>query len=426
MLKRVLSAIIFCSLIMTVILGEGIFAKEKETINVTTIWGFNDELLQKFEKETGIKVNQDVILNPDNLKQVRNTRIAAGEQLDIFTADQTDPADFVKKGYMVDLTGEPWLKNFQPTMLKEMGNARTLTPGKVYFVSYEGWYMGVWYNKTLFKKYRVKVPTCWDEFVTACNTFKQHGIAPLVQGGKDLWPLDQELKFTRERLMCDNPTFVTDLFTGKAKWNDKKALAMFKRLEILRPEKGYYLPGVLGTTYDQCWQLMLQQRAAMWIMGSWATEVMIKSNVKPDFEIGAFPLPINDKGGQQYSLGQMAGRAFGIYAKSKHIAASKKFLEFLSNPQNISIYAAKAQVIPTVIGAETSTIPAGADWMEISKLPLGGPEEQDYSAGYKVGPEVQKIWWSELAKVAMGKSTIENYCDALQEAQEKDIAAVKK
>lgn len=426
MSKRVFAVTVILCLFIGSVFGGGVFAKKKETINLTTAWAFNSEVLQKFEKETGIKVNQDVILNPDNLRQVRNTRIAAGEDLDIITADQNDPGDFAKKGYMVDLSGEPWLKRFQPAMLREMNNVRTLTPGKTYFVSYEGIFMGVWYNKTLFKKYRIKTPTNYSEFITACETLKKNGVAPLVQGAKDLWPLDQELKFSREKLMCDNPTFVTDLFTGKAKWNDKAALNAFKRLEFLKPDKGYYLPGMLGTSYDQCWQLLLQHKAAMWAMGSWATEVMVKSDVKPDFEVGVFPLPLNDKGGQQYSLGYLAGRPFGIYAKSKNIAACKKFLEFMSRPANINIYAAKAQVIPTVIGAKASTVPAGADWMKIAKLPLGGPEDQDYSAGYRIGPEVQKIWWSELVNVVSGKATIEDYCNALQQAQEKDIAALKK
>ena len=394
------------------------------SISVLTAWAIVDDVLKAFKEKTGIEVKQDLITNGETFKTTRNAKIASGEDMDIITADGTDALDFAKKGYMVDLSNEAWLKNFNPLMLQDIQNRVTVTPGKTYFVSYEGIFMGVWYNKDIFKKYNIEVPTCWDEFISVCDTLKKNGVAPLVQGGKDLWPLDQEMKFARERLMDDNKTFKKDLNTGVVKWTDKPVVDMFKRLEILKKDKGYYTAGLLGTTYDQCWQLMLQHKSAMWVMGSWAVETMTKSEVKPDFELGVFALPNNDKGGQQHCYGAFGARPYGVYSRSKNVEASKKFLEFLSQPENMSIQAAQTKVIPTVNGCTAETVPALADWMKVESFPVGGDVDQDVSAG-SWGAEVQKIWWMELAKVAEGQQTIEQYCAALQKAQEKDNTAKK-
>ena len=42
-------------------------------------------------------------------------------------------------------------------------------------------YLQVYYNKELFEKYGVKVPTTFDEFTTAMDTFVKQGRHPAVQ-----------------------------------------------------------------------------------------------------------------------------------------------------------------------------------------------------------------------------------------------------
>ena len=48
---------------------------------------------------------------------------------------------------------------------------------------------GVYYNKDLFQKNGVQVPTTWDEFIAACEAFKAKGITPIVMGGAEKWPV---------------------------------------------------------------------------------------------------------------------------------------------------------------------------------------------------------------------------------------------
>lgn len=395
-------------------------------VNILTEWAFSDDVIKKFESETGISVKQNVVLNSQNMQQVRNSKLASGENLDIMgiNNDTSDPSDFVKKGYLIDLSNEEWLNNFNPQMLTDMQKQCTMTPDKTYLVSYEAIYMGVWYNKDMFSKYNIAVPKNWNEFLATCDTLKKNGVTPLVQGGKDSWPLDQEMKFAREALLDENKTFKTDIYTGKVKWTDPDVVSKFERIgKLLNPKNGYYVSGMLGTAYDQCYQLLLQKKAAMWLMGSWAVETMVKSNVTPDFTLGVFPLPNNDPSKQQYSYGQTYARPYGIYSKSKNVDNAKAFLKFMSKAENMTMQANDTMVIPTVKDCNANKVPAFSDWQSIMNLSSGGNTDQDMSAGHDWGPELQKIWWSELAKVASGEETTQQYCAALQTAQNKDSAA---
>ncbi len=43
------------------------------------------------------------------------------------------------------------------------------------------------YNKDIFAQYGVAVPTTWDEFLQACETFKANGVTPIYGTFKDGW-----------------------------------------------------------------------------------------------------------------------------------------------------------------------------------------------------------------------------------------------
>jgi ABC-type glycerol-3-phosphate transport system substrate-binding protein len=54
--------------------------------------------------------------------------------------------------------------------------------GKVYGLAYVVEYWGVWYNKDVFAKYNLSVPTTWDEFLKVCETLKKNKVTPRAGG----------------------------------------------------------------------------------------------------------------------------------------------------------------------------------------------------------------------------------------------------
>ena len=45
----------------------------------------------------------------------------------------------------------------------------------------------LYYNKALFDKHNVKVPTTWEEMMAAVKTFNDNGITPIALGNKAPW-----------------------------------------------------------------------------------------------------------------------------------------------------------------------------------------------------------------------------------------------
>lgn len=397
-------------------------------INLMTPWELPQEILDKYKEKTGTEVKQDVVPNSGtDYLQARNARMASGSELDIIGADGPDPATFSSDGTAVELTNEKWMSNIDADSLKLISQY-TSTPGKQFSVVYEALTFGVWYNKDMFKQYGIEPPEDYEQFIAVCDKLKASGVAPLVQGGKDVWPFDQELNMLLENVYHTHPTFWVDAYAGKVKFTDADILQEAQKLAILEPGKGYYAEGSLSTTYDQAWQVMLQKKAAMWFMGSWASEVMKGSGVQPDFEVGVFTPPFNDKGESQWNV-KILSRHYMVLAKSKKIDAAKDFLGFMTQPEIAQIYADQGKTISSVKGVTSTTMVAGADWAKIFALPSGGENKLNNVGSdgklYVAGAEFQKIRNANEAYIVDGSMTIEQYCESLQKAVEMDIANAK-
>ncbi len=395
---------------------ETIAEKDLTPVTLITPWEISQDAIDMFTEKTGIEVKQDVITGGDSAyENARNARMASGENLDIVAVNQAAARDFSSKGYLVDLSGESFWDRISDTATTDITN---FFGGKRYGVSYESTALGVWYNKDIFKKYNLTPPTNFDEFINICNTLKDNGVAPLVQGGKDVWPLDQFLRLAMNQLVQTYPDFQSDLELGKIKWTDKEVVDVLKERLVTITTPEYFGSSLLGTSYDQCWQIMLQQKAAMWVMGSWAVEVMTKSNVEPTFEVGAFTAPNNAKGTEQIMVGDTFTRIFGILEKSNNKDNAKKFLAGLAEPEIAEKNIEKNLMISNVKGASSAKLPASQDWNNILTLKVGNT--------YVFHDEVNKVINQLLTNVVAGKMTIDEYAAQLQKAQEKDNSALKK
>lgn len=264
----------------------------------------------------------------------------------------------------------------------------------------------------------MEVPTCFEEFIDVCDTFVENGITPLVQGGKDVWPLDQHLRLAMNQFTQTYPTFQKDLEEGKLKWNDPEIVAVMEERLAHLTNPDYFAGSLLSTTYDQCWQMMLQEEATMWVMGNFGVEVMVKSDVEPSFEVGAFPAPNNAKGEPQVMVGDTYTEIFGVLEASQNKDNAIKFLEYMTKPEYAKIHSEAALSISTIEGVTSDNLPASADWAKITELPISGT--------YTFYDEVNKIMDPMLTNIVTGDMTVQEYCDEMQAAQEKDNANLAK
>lgn len=96
---------------------------------------------------------------------------------------------YVNAGKVYDLTAaldaDPSWKNRYP---QSVLNGVTFD-GKVYGVPINGVQpVFFYYNKQIFQKYNLEVPTTWDELLQVVKTLGSNGVAPIALGGGSKWP----------------------------------------------------------------------------------------------------------------------------------------------------------------------------------------------------------------------------------------------
>ena len=285
--------------------------------NVTTIkfYGsdseYNQNIVAGFEKENPDIHVEIVPVDFDNAEQVIKTGIASGDPVDVSFFWGSQINSFADNGMALDLTpyltenNNEWLDTFVPAYI-DCGKV----DGKYYAVSYQPVIETIYYNKDLFSQYNVEIPKTYDEFVKACQTFKDNGIYGLGNwNGQNHQLLQQAYQY-----MANDGTLET-YTSGKGDFTKceglKKALQNIKDLY----DAGYWYPGkgALTSTKDQTQAAFYQGKIAM-LYDAGSNAGTYAQNA--DFEVGILPFPYVQEGGK-YAFNTVTNALF-IPSNAKH------------------------------------------------------------------------------------------------------------
>lgn len=150
--------------------------------------------------------------------------------------------DLIKEGYLTDLTAE-WEKYYVPAGVNpDLADSMTVD-GKIYGAPFNVLYSGIYYNKAVYEKYNLKVPTTFAEFEANSDVLLKNGVTPI--GLKDD-PWASFLWFQTFIASYDAQLY-TDLVSGKVKYTDDK---MKEVMGIYQGwiNKGYFAAPVDPTT----------------------------------------------------------------------------------------------------------------------------------------------------------------------------------
>ena len=144
------------------------------------------ELAEKFTEKTGIKVDFQIIPS-DQYTTLLMSKLNAGECADLF-GSQAGQFDIVTQLNVeknaVDLSGEAWASTVDPLAASE-----TSVNGKLYGQPAQD-VSAVWavaYNKKVFEKLNLSVPTNYEEFKAVCEAIKADGMTPIYEAVSDGW-----------------------------------------------------------------------------------------------------------------------------------------------------------------------------------------------------------------------------------------------
>lgn len=329
--------------------GEGVTL----TFMASQDWVYDAEmeLGQKFEEETGIKIDYQIIPS-DQYYTVLMTKLNSGEGPDIF-GGQAGSYDIVTQYDVeknaVDLSGESWISVYD-----KFANEQTSVDGKVYGAIYfdttTDYYMV--YNKKIFEEYQLEAPTNYGEYLQVCQTLLDNDVIPSYEPMGDgwhhvMWFCEAGGKF--EELV---PGLVEKLNNNELKFAEvpefKKALEQMK--EVV--DKGYFGDNYLSDEYVDMAVALGSGEYAMTMAkpGSIAEIAAASDGAYTEEDFGMFLVPTVDNDVLNV---HPVGPARFIYSGSQNIDAAKKYLEFMTRQENVQYMIdneAKVENLPYNVG----------------------------------------------------------------------------
>lgn len=277
-----------------------------------------NELIQEFERlHPNVTIKQVIVPEP---MTVLKGRIARGDSPDLFITYpiEQDYKVRAEKGYLLDLSNEPFIKNIQPTIQN-----RYLLNGKMYGAALTQNAVGVLYNKNHFEELKLSVPNSWNSFVQVLEELKSNGKTALVMPNKDA---NQASIFNLNLVANEFETsyWEKDEFSIVADPRWRKISE--KTLTVL----SYVQPNSFEDSYYDVNEKFANGEGSMYIMGTWALTMIEKSN--PYLNYGIFPFPASNQIDHNVLGGVDIG--FAISADTKHPKEAKAFLAFLIKKEN--------------------------------------------------------------------------------------------
>lgn len=315
--------------------------------------------------EYGVTVEMQFYEN-EQYKTKLATLMASNNTPDIFFTWELDYLKpFVNGGKVLDLTDRmnaaPEFKDkFQEGVLEPL-----TYDGKLYGVPSQSTFVVMFYNKEIFEKNQVQVPTTWEDFNSVCQTLKANGEIPLCITAPDAWMPSQFIQQISNGV--GGISWYEDLLAGTGQWNNE-AFVQGGTIAQELIDKGYLQDGFLGMATEEGQQMMSDGKVAMYFMGIWDVSRYAAEDSPIKDKVGAFALPPVNGGNEGIYVGSVDS-SLAISANTQYPDECFAFVQHWLSEKNQETLLYEAGRIPcTKIEIDESRVsPLMADCLEVSK-----------------------------------------------------------
>lgn len=268
----------------------------------------------------------------------------------------------IAAGQITDLTGQPFMKDYDPTATKVGAGYH----GRLYGVPAAEYVSngGVWYKPDLLAKYHLPVPATYSQFVADLKALKSHGVTPIFVAGKDGLESDAFNGLVQQLLMRGKqpgqaPQLAvqraTAFWNGTQNWTDPVyQTAASEYAQIMR----YVEPGAAGVseqTAPGVWAAKADDYA-FFLDGSWDGTTIGQAN--PQLKYGLMALPgTNDASANRMALTGDLTWFVPTWAPQKRLALD--WLAMFSRKSNYQKWLTATGSVSTQPGLSAASLP----WM---------------------------------------------------------------
>lgn len=185
----------------------------------------------------------------------------------------------------------------------------------------------VFYNKDIFKKYNLDIPSTWGEFLNIVNIINNYGeYTPIAMAGKDVWPVYPFNSFMP--FLISNDGAVYDTMGGQIDAFEKHnpfymANAQVKELYDINP----FGENVLEIGWNEAKTMFIYKEAAMIAAGQWFLPESIAAGVKEE-EMGVFLLPTRREKGEAFRTVTVVDLFMSTVKGGKNLEEAKEFINW--------------------------------------------------------------------------------------------------
>lgn len=381
---------------------EKVTVVEKEEINfMIPDWGVPpQEMLDEFEKETGIKVNVETVSWDD----IRN-KIAIGSSANKAVADVVE----VDWAWVGEFENAKWLEPLKIEMedIKDIPSISTFTvDGKVLAVPYANDFRIAYYNKDIYEKAGLQEPQTWGDVAKDMEIIKEKGILKYPY----TFPLNANEATTTSFIWL---TYLRDgkVFNDDGTLNRENSLKTLKFIDNMM-KKGLINPANLTMSGIDTYRELLSKDASFMVgPSSFIARATDSNQSKVVGEIEVIIPPGNtEKATQTMALTE----AIGVLSMSEHKEAGEKFVKWYTSKETQRKFFDKMSTIPTRTSILNEVVEQGKiknpGAMKETALLVASPFPLGVPVYYT---EMSSIIYNSVNKMASGNITPEMAFDEM-------------
>ncbi|WP_037671081.1 ABC transporter substrate-binding protein [Streptomyces griseus] len=257
------------------------------------------------------------------------TRLQTGSMADVFSYNtgslfqQIDPTK-----NLAPITKDPYVNKLDKSFLPQV-----TVGGQTYGVPFgPALGGGVLYNKKVYARLGLTVPTTWAQFIDNSKKIKAAGVAPVIQTYQDTWTSQLLVLGDFHNVSAAEPDFAKKYTANQAKFaTDTNAVKGFEHLEQIHDLK-LQNADYASATLAKGLQMLATGKGAQYPMLSTVIGAIKTSNPDQLNDIGFFALPGDDASAN--GLTAWFPNAFYVPKSTAgdKLTAVKKFLSFAASP----------------------------------------------------------------------------------------------
>lgn len=327
---------------------------------------YMQKIFKLYEEKTGNKIDVQG-LDASNFENVSLTKFQTGDIPDIlmhfggYSLDAYNPEQ-----NFVDFSDAKWVEDIVETSV-----AQTKRNGIVYGLPFwESSVSGFFYNKKIFEKLGLKVPTTQDEFDKVCQKLLDGGVQPIYMASADSWPLLYQ--FGMDPIFKDTE-LLNKLNSNQTTYSEIPEMTKLIQWYKTSADNGYFGKNFSTDTMDYASEVLGTGEAAMMLCwDTWFdTDYDSKSYDYKSDDFGLMPAFMGTIEQGTYEGGNNS--LLLVNKNSDNVDTAIDFVNFCADPVNYNQAFDGVATAPTFKGMTTNRLSSQYKEAEESIKKVGNP-----------------------------------------------------